>query len=314
MRIFFLLFLSIFLSACTQQQEESLYQALNSFALWRADLEAKQAKIGELEMAYLENRTEGSTLLILHGFSARKESWLQFAAPLSDKLHLIIPDQIGHGDSSKNLDLDYKLEQQAQRLHQLMQHKGIKQFHILGNSMGGAIAAIYSVLYPQEILSLTLMNAAGAPDAKPSEFLNMLEQGKNPLISTDEASFDFKLDFVSHKPTYIPTPIKNVLIRQALNNEALYRKIFADMLASKKALIELNFAQKLKQLKMPALILWGDKDRVLDVSGAERFQHYLANNKVIIYPNVGHIPMIEIPEISARDVGNFINSITAQNQ
>lgn len=309
MRLFATLLFCLLISACSAQQEDALLQSLNDFAVSQAGLEVKQAKVDELDIAYLENQQQKPVLVLLHGFSAQKESWLQFAGQLSEDFHLIIPDQAGHGASSKELSTDYDLIKQAQRLHALMQQKGIRRFHILGNSMGGAVAAIYASRYPDQISSLTLMNAAGAPDAKPSEYFAYLAKGENPLISTDAASFDFKLGFVATEAPYIPGPLKNAIVRQTVANENVYRKVFADMMATRAKLEAQGFEQQLQNLRMPTLILWGKQDRVLDVSGAQGYKKYLPQAKVIIYPEVGHIPMIEIPKQSALDVAAFLQAL-----
>jgi len=62
------------------------------------------------------------------------------------------------------------------------------------------------------------------------------------------------------------------------------------------------------QLKVPTLVLWGEKDNWLNVEQSEKFMEDLPNAKRIVYENVGHVPMEEIPEKSAEDVLNFLNN------
>ena len=61
----------------------------------------------------------------------------------------------------------------------------------------------------------------------------------------------------------------------------------------------------------PALILWGQQDSIIDVSIASKFDEVLKNSTLIIYEQVGHVPMEELPDKSAEDVRMFMRNLTA---
>jgi len=62
----------------------------------------------------------------------------------------------------------------------------------------------------------------------------------------------------------------------------------------------------IKDITPPTLILWGSDDRIIDPEDAYRFQDAIQGSKVIMYPDVGHIPMEEIPVKTAHDIKNFL--------
>ena len=66
--------------------------------------------------------------------------------------------------------------------------------------------------------------------------------------------------------------------------------------------------ERLQEVKQPTLVMWGDKDRWIPVSHAQKFCDALPNAEKIIYPGVGHIPMEEIPEESVADARKFLLS------
>lgn len=297
------------LAGCSDQQQDALLEQTLNMAREAASLELKQSQLSDVSMTYLERQTDGPVMLLLHGFSANKDNWLQFSNELPKHFHLIIPDLAGHGDTPAPEGGDYGLIRQAERLHELMQNLKIDQFHIAGNSMGGAISAIYSTLYPQDIQSLTLIDAAGVEAPNPSEYMEGLKDGKNPLIATDKESFEYRLDFVMSKAPPLPWPLRPAMMRKAVARVDLNRAIFSDMIATKDQLAASDFEAQLEErITMPTLIIWGEEDRVLDVSAVEVFKQKIPHAKVKIYPEIGHLPMIEIPQQTAELYADFVAS------
>ena len=104
---------------------------------------------------------------MLHGAAADKTSWSRFAKHLDSKLRRVIPDMAGHGTSTADINLDYSINAQAERLKELLTALGIKRVHLIGNSMGGAIAIHLASTSPDLVSSLVLIDTAGV-EASPS--------------------------------------------------------------------------------------------------------------------------------------------------
>ena len=305
--------LSAAIVGCTAPQQDNLFENVIDMARGAANLELKTASAGDVELTYLERQgnlaDKSEVLLLLHGFSANKDNWIRFTQALDEKYHVIAPDLAGHGDSDKELTTDYGLIKQAERLDALMSGLGIEKFHIAGNSMGGAISAIYSLAHPEKVKSLTLIDAAGVDGATQSEYYKALAEGSNPLIATDEESFEFRMDFTMSQPPVLPWPLRPALYRQTMARVDINQKIFSDMLATKEKLANENFAEKLTGNTIPTLIMWGDEDRVLDVSAATAFNNLIPGSKMHIFEGVGHLPMVEIPDESAEVYQQFISTV-----
>ncbi|WP_430459624.1 alpha/beta fold hydrolase [Thalassolituus sp. LLYu03] len=301
---------ALMLSGCTAGQQDTLFEKAIELGRDAAHLTLHSADVGDVEMRYLERPGTGPTLLLLHGFSANKDTWLKFAAELPENYHLIIPDLAGHGDTPAPVNEDYNLIRQAERLHALLEKNGTQAVHIAGNSMGGAISAIFATRYPQQVLSLTLIDAAGVDAPNQSDYFKALAEGKNPLIATDEDSFEYRWNFVMSQPPALPWPLRPAVVRKTLAREGINREIFSDMMATKDELTASNFEQQLSEnATMPALIIWGAEDRVLDVSSVEVFKQKLPQAQVKIYPGIGHLPMVEIPHETATLMSDFIAGV-----
>jgi abhydrolase domain-containing protein 6 len=190
---------------------------------------------------------------------------------------------------------------------------GIDSFHLAGNSMGGAISAIFSLSHASKLKSLTLMDSAGIEGDTQSEYYYALEKGENPLIATDETSFEHRMKLTMSQPPFLPWPLRPALLRQTLAREDINQKVFSDMVATKERLTIDFFGQEIKSVMakypLPTLIMWGKEDRILDVSAAAAFKKLMPQATVHIFPEVGHLPMVEIPDESAKVYQKFLSSI-----
>lgn len=308
---------SLFFGGCTHSQQDSLFTGVISLARDSAGLEVKTAPAGDVSLTYMErlgaDSKNAESIILVHGFSANKDNWILFTKALDKKYHVIAVDLAGHGDSEKLLTTDYGLIKQAERLDAFLSGLGIESFHIAGNSMGGAISAIYSLEHPNKVKSLTLIDAAGIDGDTKSEYYKVLAEGKNPLIATDESSFEYRMNFTMSKPPFLPWPLRPAFLRQTLAREDINKKVFSDMVATKERLKIVDFGQKIKSVmaehQLPTMIMWGKEDRVLDVSAAAAFKQLIPQASVHIFPEIGHLPMVEIPDESAEVYQKFLSTI-----
>lgn len=311
--------LTIITAGCTNNQQDSLFEGTINLARKSVGFEVKQAPANDVVLTYMERESSlipaenAENIVLVHGFSANKDNWIKFTASLDEKYRVIAVDLAGHGDSEKSLTTSYDLIKQAERLDALLSGLGIDSFHIAGNSMGGAISAIYTLNHPNKIKSLNLIDSAGVDGDTPSEYYNMLAKGSNPLIATDEDSFNFRMNFTMSQPIFLPWPLRPALMRQTLAREDINTKIFADMLATKERLALSSFEQQITDIvannNIPTMIMWGEEDRVLDVSAATAFKKLIPNAQLHIFPKVGHLPMVEIPSESAEIYQQFLSEI-----
>ncbi len=264
-----------------------------------AGLERKEIEIpGGLRYAYLEGG-KGEPLLLLHGFGANKDNFTRVAKYLTPRYRVIIPDHIGFGESAHPPQADYSPRAQAERLRALARKLGVAKLHLGGNSMGGQIALTYAALYPKEVQSLWVLNAAGVWSAPPSEVRKRIaDTGQNPMIVKNEDEFAQLLTLVSAKPLFIPRPFLDAVAQERIRNHDLEARIFKQLAAE-------SVEERIRGLAIPALVVWGTQDRILHPGTAGILKMLLTRSEVIMMPGVGHLPMLEQPEKSALDYLRF---------
>ena len=278
-------------------------QKLVQHERFKSSLETKAFTLASGEqLTYLEGgNLAGEPLLLIHGFGGNKDNFTRIAARLGD-YHLIIPDLLGFGQSSKPLDADYRADAQAQRLHELMQAKGIaNELHIGGNSMGGAISVAYAAMYPDNVKSLWLLDSAGFWSAGLYDRYQHATADNNPLVVANTQEY-FKLyKLVMNKPPFIPKTVQAVFAQENIANRNLQTKIIEQI-------VEDNVETRAKivaQYNIPTLIVWGQKDQVIKLETVNLINELMPKAQIITMPKIGHVPMIEAVKETAKDYKKF---------
>ena len=269
-------------------------------------LDHKTIVVGEETWHYLEGGPkDADVLLMIHGFGGDKDNWTRFARSLTKTHRVIAPDLPGFGESRWHPNWDYSLFPQRDRLASLVQALGLEQIHLIGNSMGGHLSTLYAYKYPYDVMSLTLLDNAGVVSPVQSDFQRALAQGENPLVIRSLDDFDRLLDYAAYEKPFIPWPVKGVLAQRAMEraeeNQSIFNAIVSDPSTSLEPL--------LGQIEIPVLIIWGEHDRILDVSSVEKMQPLLPQAEVVIMEDTGHVPMLERPSDTAVHYLRFLGQL-----
>ena len=278
-------------------------QKLVQFERNKSDLDIKAFTLASGDrLTYAENdNMTGEPLLLIHGFGGNKDNFTRIADKL-DGYHLIIPDLLGFGNSSKPMDADYRAEAQATRLHELLQTKGLaSNIHIGGNSMGGAISVAYAAKYPQEVKSLWLIDSAGFWSAGLPKSLEGATLENNPLLIKKTEDIYSLYNFIMYKPPYIPKSVKAVFAQERIANKELDAKILEQIVTDN---VE-ERAKIIAEYNIPTLVVWGEKDQVIKPETVNLIKEIIQQAEVIMMPNIGHVPMIEAVKQTAEDYKKF---------
>lgn len=270
-------------------------------------LRPRETRIDDHRLVFWDiGRHNAPPVVLLHGFGASKENWLPLIPVLARHHRLLIPDLPGFGASDFKPDADYKAQAQAGRLREWFRALGIDRAHFVGSSMGGALAGLMAARSPELVLSLTLMNAAGVSGRQRSRFEKALLRGENPLIpgSYGDVFRLFRLATQRNR-NWIAWLLSPFLFRDMVHREVVNHRLFLDLLNS-----GTDPATLIGQTdKRPTLILWGDRDRVLDVSCVETLKQLLPHAERCVLPNIGHLPMLEAPLQTAASLQRFWRSL-----
>jgi len=292
--VFFLLALYYFLFP------ESVFKLAVNGQRRSADLVKKEVQVDDHRIVYLE-AGKGETVVLLHGFALNKDAWLAFAKYLKG-YHLVIPDISGFGESSQVPTDSYDLESQVKRLDRFTEVLQLDKFHMAGQSMGGALTATYGAKHTKKVITLALMDPAGAPSQKKSEYFMQLEQGNNLLFADNAKDYDELLALIFVKPPSIPAPFKKILVADMAAHTEFNKKIWKDWQPE-----QYSLAPILPLIQAPVLIIWGAQDKIVDIGGVAFLEKNLKTFRTVIMKDTGHAPMMEKPEETANAYLSFLN-------
>ena len=192
-----------------------------------------------------------SAILMLHGFSADKNLWLRCARHFVRQYRVIIPDLAGHGETGFKAGGGYDIAVQAKRMIQLLDVCGVEKVHVIGNSMGGYIAAWLAATYPERIASLALIDPAGVTAPEPSDMERHLARGHNPFLINSREEFQSFYAMTMESPPWVPKLVLDAVAQRYEQQRDELEEIFRDFHSSP------PMEPKLAEIKCPALLLWG---------------------------------------------------------
>ncbi|MDP3356147.1 MAG: alpha/beta hydrolase [Polaromonas sp.] len=270
-------------------------------------LSEKTVSAGAHEVHYLVGGS-GEPVVLLHGIFAEKDHWVDFARGLTRRYQVIAPDLPGFGESGRLRDQSYDYASQTERLKALLDALGIQRAHLAGNSMGGTIAALFAIRYPERAASIAFIGAPhGIKTPRPSAMDGLIDTGKTPLIAHTAAEFDQMMSLLFTQRPFLPYPILQATQADALRNAPSNVRLWNAQLKDRYLL-----DAQIGALQQPSLTLWGGDERVFDVSGAEVLRTRLKNPRIEVVQGVGHLPMMEAPKRTAQLYANFLADLSGQ--
>jgi pimeloyl-ACP methyl ester carboxylesterase len=269
---------------------------------------------GGVRMHYRdEGDPSGPVLLLIHGYSASAADWDAWSKRLGADYRIIAPDLPGHGLTRTPPGYKASTDGFVAAVNALATALDLQKFVIVGNSMGGGVAWNYALAHPDHVLGLVLVDSAGWP-ASPSA----RDDGKGAVI--------FKLLANPFARQIIKNLDSRGWVKQGLDAAFLDKSLVTPALIDRYAdfsrgpghrdiLLEINQAphnvatdQRLGAIRAPTLVMFGEQDHLIPAVDGEKFKSAIPGSTLILYPNVGHVPMEQIPDQSAADVERWLSS------
>jgi pimeloyl-ACP methyl ester carboxylesterase len=285
---------------------------------WKNDIDIKELKnkyaypsssfisIDGINVHY-RDEGKGEAILLIHGTGASLHTWEKWIDILSPEYRVISFDLPGFGLTGPDPNHNYQISRYTAILDSLMVKLKVDSFHIAGNSLGGLVAWHYTTQFPQKILTLNLIDAAGLPQpGKKPPFIFQL--AKLPVLST-------LLQKVTPK-SIIEKSMLDVYKNDQLVTEKLIDRYFelslreGNRTAFVKRMSQLNeklVVRDLENITVPVLIQWGKDDRWIPLANAFEFQKLIPKADLIIYDS-GHVPMEENPMETVKDYMIFLKN------
>lgn len=253
-------------------------------------------------------RSDPVPLVLVHGTSASLHTWEGWVDALQGSHRVITFDLPGFGLSGPSPKGDYRGDTYARFVLQLMDRLHVGHFSIGGNSLGGEVAWRTAYLARDRVEKLILVDAAGYPFKSQSLPIGF-RIARIPLLNatmdylTPRSLVERSVQDVYGDPSKVTPALVDRYYELTLregNRHALVQRFQQQVIGED--------AERIATLKLPTLILWGGRDRLIPPDSAERFHHDIANSQVVIFDTLGHVPQEEDPAATVRPVAAFLGA------
>ena len=246
-------------------------------------------------------------IVLIHGTSASLHTWDGWTDALRTHRRVIRFDLPGFGLTGPNAADDYSMAVYVHLVLALLDQFGVQRFAIGGNSLGGEVAWATAYAAPQRVDRLILVDAAGYA----------FESTSVPLAFRVAALPGLRV-LMGHllPPGMVETSVRSVYGDPSRVTPELVQR-YSDLArrAGNRHALTVRMAQRntgreqdIRDLKLPTLILWGARDRLIPPVNGERFAKDIAGSQLVVFKGLGHVPQEEDPAATVAVVNQFLGS------
>jgi pimeloyl-ACP methyl ester carboxylesterase len=254
-----------------------------------------------------QGQRNGPPLVLLHGSNASLHAWEPWVAQIGDAFHVISVDLPGHGLTGPTPGDDYSQEAMAKFVDEFTTAIGVERFALGGNSMGGGVAARYALMHPERLTHLILVDAGGMPTNTPRDSGWGFTLARMPVVQNLMLYVTprFMIEQTAKTAIYDDALVTSEMVDRywKLNRREGNR---AASLKRFQTPFDTYVQDNASKITTPTLILWGDKDTLTPRDMGAAYNTAIKGSRLVVFNNVGHMPMEELPEPSARAVRTFL--------
>ncbi|MCP3738777.1 alpha/beta fold hydrolase [Rossellomorea sp. BNER] len=255
----------------------------------------KTQRVGDHELAY-EDRGEGKTIILLHGFCGSSKYWDKIV-PLLDTHRVITIDLRGHGKSTV-IETGFSIEGMANDINYFLDQKQLDNVYLLGHSLGGYVTLAFAELFPEKLKGFGLIHSTPYSDTFEAK-----ENRTKAIDAINSQGLHTFIDDLVHK-LFNPHRTEDLKDEIQLAKEIGYDTNPVGAKESLKAMR--NRAERLQVVSnsdIPVLLVAGKHDEM--IPNNKTFTNNGPMITEVLLENSGHMGMVEEPEILALEIKNF---------
>lgn len=270
------------------------------------------------------------TAVFVHGLGGSSTNWTELAGALSSRWHGVAPDLPGFGRSAAPGGADYSPASHATAVGALLEHltaRGRGPVHLLGNSLGGAVALLVAAERPDLVRTLTLVSPA-VPDLRPAPSrlgdarmilaaVPLLGGRTRVALATEDprARLARTMRLCWADPAEVSPAAFELAAAEAAERtgvpwaaEALHHS-FVGLVRTWLAPGSRSLWAAAARVRVPTLVVWGEADRLVSVRKARRTTAALLDARLLRLPDVGHVAQMERPALVGRAVLGLADAV-----
>ncbi|MFZ2900489.1 MAG: alpha/beta hydrolase [Saprospiraceae bacterium] len=245
---------------------------------------------------YIETKGGETNLMLLHGLFGALSNFETILDEFGKRYNVIVPLLPIFEMPIRKVSIGGLFD----HVVDFVRHKKYQRVNVLGNSLGGHIALLFTINHPKLVQSMILTGSSGLFE--------------NAMGSTFPRRGDYQ--FIKRKTEdtfYDPNTASKELIDEVYDIVNDRNKAIR-VLATAKSAIRHNVGDKLSSIKAPTLLIWGNQDHITPPFVAEKFAELIPNSRLYFFDKCGHAPMMEHPEQFNQYLNQFLIDVLAQEK
>jgi 2-hydroxy-6-oxonona-2,4-dienedioate hydrolase len=239
-------------------------------------MDSKRVKVGELDIHYYTGG-RGDPLVVIHGGGDGARAWMRNMAGLSENYTMYVPDLPGYG-FSQPMEGDFYIPELVDFVDEFSSSLGLKNFHLMGHSLGGGIALHYALKFPQKVRKLVLVSSMclGKEIALWVRFLSAraLCRSIGMAVMAVLRGVKWVADLLLAPVEYI-LPLSWASVRLGSSLTTLKQQTIV-------------LIHRLSEVMMPTLVVWGAKDPIVPVKQAYDAAERIPDCQLKVFEGCGH--------------------------
>ena len=276
--------------------------------------EDRYVKANGMSFHYLDwGNADAPDMLLLHGFAQTCHSWDFVALAFCDRYHVVALDQRGHGDSDWSDSGDYAPETQQEDIAGVVSEIGLRDFVLMGLSMGGRNSFTYAAAHPDDVRALVVVDAGPQNMRTGSQKIRNFVQQGDELDSVE----DFVQRVLQYNPLRDPVQVRGSILhnlKQLPDGKWTwkYDKRFRQP-GGRRFQQDPQMTERLwgymESLACPTLVVRGAESDIIALDTAGGMHKRIPNGRMATVENAGHLVMGDNPSGFERAVTEFLNEI-----
>ncbi len=254
-------------------------------------------EVAGLRMRYADLGKGEPAVVFVHGLGGNWQSWLENLPCTATERRAIAMDLPGFGMSEVPAG-GISIPALVGWVNELCERLCLGRVALVGNSMGGLIAAEMAIAYPHRVERLALVAAAGISTATLRRRPTLTAGALGALVGALTAARN--REFIA-RPRLRHLALSTVVrhpsrLRPELLSEIVQGSGRPTVLPALEAILDYDIRHRLSRIRCPTLLVWGSEDILVPVEDAEEFERLIPNTRTRVLPDTGHCPMLERPE------------------
>jgi pimeloyl-ACP methyl ester carboxylesterase len=246
---------------------------------------------------------EGPPLVFLHGLIGRWTHWMEQLTVFAESHRVIAVDLPGFGDSPMPAE-KISISGYARMIEKLLDVLQLSAAAFVGHSMGGFTSVELAINFPERVQRLVLISPAGLSTYNNPRNLLLVAQMRRfrQIVDPYHARVAAHAELLARRPRLrLLEPTTHVVARHSDRLPAPFVAEFVRGLGAPgyiegmAANFDYDYRDRLGEIACPALIVWGERDRVVTSKDADLYEHLIPNSRKVIFEDTGHMAMIERP-------------------